>query len=574
MAARIVTAQRVPLRRALVVLVVTAALLALAEAVLAARVAPEYAFGVAMYPVVGAAFVAVGALAWRRRPTNGTGFLLVLTGVMVLAAAAQNTEDPTLLVVGLLAGQLPIVAALHLTLAFPGGRLTDRFDRAVVGIGYVLVVLAGVPVAFPSVTAPTAVTTLMLWVRITLFTVAGGRAIVRAVRNTGAGSSERRVMLGVTLFGGLLQLFFVVSARILAPLLDLGAYDLFVLQIMVFVFAPFVYAAGVLRGGFGRSGELTELATWLGSQPTGRGPLRDALAKVLGDPSVQVLYAWTGGETLIDADGRPVAPVVSPDRGTVAVVGADGRTASATISYDRSLLPDAAVVEQAGQVVSLALERQRLDVELLAEREALRASRTRLVEVGDERRRQFAQDLHDVLQSRLTLAALHAGALAADTAEPATKASATRLRDELDLLITEFRQVVHGVMPALLVERGLAAAAEDLVDRQPVPATLELRGAERLPTPLATTAYFILAEALTNAIRHGNAATLEVAVVESAGELLVEVRDDGVGGATIGPGGAGLRGIADRVDAHAGRLSVHSPPGGGTRLTVVLPCAS
>ena len=563
--------RRTPLRAALALVVVPAAALAVVEVVLSTRTGTEHPLLVGSFPVGGAGFVLVGALAWARRPHNRTGLLLCVTGLLILGAALSDTGlMAPVSSLGLLLGETPIAAALHVVLAFPSGRVSARLDRALVLALYVAVLVRQLPVAL-GVTSLEGLRFACSMVGAAILVVAVVR-LARRVRAVPVGSGERRVLTVVYGYGMALLLFLPFSARVLRPLMGFDETTLAGIQSAGFAVLPFVFAAGVLYGGFSRTGELDELAAWLGSRVQDEVALHDVLARVLGDPSVEVLFSRPSSGRLIDGEGHTASADLRPGRGSVRVVGADGRDAGVTLSYDSSLYGDPAPVEQAGRVVAVALERERLRAELLAEREALRASRARVVEVADVQRRELAQDLHDVLQSRLTLAALHAGRLAVDSSDAPTREGLDRLRHELDELITEFRLVVHGVMPALLLERGLPAATEDLVDRLPVPAALVLDGAEQLPPAVATSSYFILAEALTNAVRHSGASALEVRVAQRGDVLHLVVADDGRGGAR--PTGAGLRGIADRVEALDGRLTVRSPAGGGTRLEVELPCAS
>ena len=227
-----------------------------------------------------------------------------------------------------------------------------------------------------------------------------------------------------------------------------------------------------------------------------------------------------------------------------------------------------------GGLVAVVLDRERLTADLLASREALRLSRAPMLQVGDRERRRIAQDLHDGLQSRLVLLALRAGGLAQTATDPAVARGAQELHAGLDAAITELRRLVHGVMPAVLLERGLHAAVDDLADRIPIPVRLAVpEPVGPLPAPVETTAYRVVSEALTNAVKHSRASSLEVCLQRSARRLRVEVRDDGIGGA-VGTLGSGLRGLADQVDGLGGRLSVVSPAGRGTVVTAELPCVS
>jgi signal transduction histidine kinase len=200
-------------------------------------------------------------------------------------------------------------------------------------------------------------------------------------------------------------------------------------------------------------------------------------------------------------------------------------------------------------------------------------SRDRIVEMRDAERRHLAQDLHDLVQGRLVLAAVHAGRLASGTAEPATRSAAADLRRELDDAVTELRRLVHGIMPAPLIERGFLAALEDLADRVPLPVDLDLPpGPLSLPSPVASNAYFIAAEAVANAVKHAAAGRLSIAVAREERALRLEVADDGRGGAVVP--GAGMGGMAARAESLDGRLRVDSPAGGGTRVVAWLPCGS
>ncbi len=564
--------RRGSLRSALTLMAVAGTAVGVLEIALTLSHATEHEVLAASLPASGVGFLLVGTLAWSRRPSNRTGLLLCVTSLLILGASLVGIGLPAPLEqIGLLLGETPIPAALLVVLAFPSGRVATRFDRGLVVALTVAVVVRQLPVVvLPGWD--------LEWLRTACSLVGSAILVVavvrlaRRIRAAPTGTGERWVLTAVYGYGMALLLFLPFSARVLTPLLGLGATTLGAIQAAGLAVLPFVFAAGVLRGGFTRTGDLEDLAAWLGSRGQVDGSVRDLLTSTLGDPSLEVLFSRPSTGRLIDGDGRAASLDLAVDRGAVRVLGPDGADAGVTLTYDRALFGDPSPVEQAGRVLAVALERERLRAELLAEQEALRTSRARVVEVADGQRRQLAQDLHDVLQSRLTLAALHVGRLAAVSGDEATRVDLDRLRRELDVLINEFRQVVHGVMPALLLERGLPAAAEDLVDRLPVLARLEVVGADALPPALATNSYFILAEALTNAVRHAQATVLHVVVAQRDGALHLSVCDDGVGGAH--PTGAGLRGIADRVEALEGRLDVHSPPGGGTRVEVTLPCAS
>jgi PAS domain S-box-containing protein len=201
-----------------------------------------------------------------------------------------------------------------------------------------------------------------------------------------------------------------------------------------------------------------------------------------------------------------------------------------------------------------------------AERE-LRASRARLVEVADAERKRIQRNLHDGAQQRITSVLLTLGRLRAQSSEPV--ALLDRAIDELAAGLEEIRTLASGLHPALLSERGLAAAIEALALAVPMPIELEALPDRRLPDPVEVAAYFVVAEALANVQKHAAARRVVVSVTADENGLDVRVADDGVGGADAG--GHGLRGLADRVEALGGRLTVESPRRGGTVLRAAIP---
>jgi signal transduction histidine kinase len=229
------------------------------------------------------------------------------------------------------------------------------------------------------------------------------------------------------------------------------------------------------------------------------------------------------------------------------------------------LAPDGRRASAAGDATALALENQRLAAEL-------RALRTRLIEAGDAARRRLERDLHDGAQARLVALALKLR-LAHMQLEPGSPA-ATLLEEssaELQAGLGELRALARGIHPAVLSSHGLAAALRALADRAPVAVELEGVPSEPLPPAVETAVYFVVAEALTNVAKYAHGRRATVTLARAAGELAVEVADDGVGGADA-ESGSGLRGLGDRLEALGGRLELESPPGGGTRVRARMPC--
>jgi signal transduction histidine kinase len=203
-------------------------------------------------------------------------------------------------------------------------------------------------------------------------------------------------------------------------------------------------------------------------------------------------------------------------------------------------------------------------------RDQLTASRARVLAAGDEARRRVARDLHDGAQQRLvhTIVMLKLARQARREGRDDVDALLDEALRNADRATAELRELAHGILPTALTERGLRAAVEAYVPRVGVPVEVDV-ARDRLPSHLEATAYFIVAEALTNVTKHARARRAVVRAAAADGELALEVRDDGVGGAD--PSGHGLLGVADRVDALGGRLAIASPEGGGTVLVARLP---
>jgi signal transduction histidine kinase len=215
-----------------------------------------------------------------------------------------------------------------------------------------------------------------------------------------------------------------------------------------------------------------------------------------------------------------------------------------------------------------------LDAELRESHEELRASRARIVQAGDAARRKIERDLHDGAQSRLVaLSLLLRSARKRADSDPGLAELLDRAQEELQTSLAELRELARGIHPAVLTDRGLEPALDALVARVPVPVTLEVRAEGRLPGPVESAAYFVVAEALTNVAKYAQATEAAVAVRRVNGQVTVDVTDDGIGGADVAQG-SGLRGLTDRVAALDGTLSVDSPAGGGTRLHVEIPCGA
>jgi signal transduction histidine kinase len=331
-------------------------------------------------------------------------------------------------------------------------------------------------------------------------------------------------------------------------------------------------AIGVVRSRLAR-GTVADLVVELGATPD-RPAIRDVIARALGDPSVEVLYPTALPDQFVDADGvaRELPPGSHADR-IATRLEAEGRTI-AIVVHDAALADQPELVRSVAAAARLAIDNERLAAEVRAQLAEVRASRARIVAAGDEQRRRIERDLHDGAQQRLVTLALHLQMARArvEAGDPGASAALDKASAELALALIELRRLARGLHPSALEGEGLRAAIEMLADRSTVRVAVDVPD-QRFPAEVESTAYFVVAEALTNVARHADASAVSVTARELDGQLVIDVRDDGVGGAAPNHG-SGLRGLEDRVAAVGGRLRVDSRPGAGTVIHAELPCAS
>jgi signal transduction histidine kinase len=331
---------------------------------------------------------------------------------------------------------------------------------------------------------------------------------------------------------------------------------------VLFVFLERRLARGMVAG----------LVVELG-EPSASIGLREALARALGDPSLQLAFWFPAEQCYVDGEGGVVRLPDAESGRSSTLVERDGQP-FAVLLHDPVLEHNAELMRSVCAAASLALENERLQAELRARLVELQASRARLVEATDAERRRIERDLHDGTQQRLVSIAMSLGLL--ETKLPGQASAAKPLvretRQALALALEELRELTHGINPPLLTERGLAAAIDELCRRAALPTHLDVSLDRRLPDQVESAAYFVASEALTNAAKHSHGSEVRVIAACAGQTLTVEVADDGIGGASTTGGGSGLRGLGDRVEALGGRFTVSSPPGRGTTLRAEIPC--
>ena len=532
---------------------------------------PDVALAVFMFTWVFWIWTIAGVLAWWRRPRNAIGPLIIVGAVAVFLGGIANLGVPLLVFLGSVFATSPLAVAVHLLLAFPSGRLRGWASTATVVAAYLVAVGFDLFLALLPPSAEALVGVIRTAQPILGATVMLCTAVILIRRLIAADGPHRRVLLPLFAYG-----IVVVIAIPVIPFISrqLGGDGVVsgATQLALYAGLPVAFLIGVLVGGFTRTTALEALSAWLAISGASRPAVARALTTTLGDESLRVVYWVTERDVFVDERGAAVARIVDDaDRGWIDV-RVDERLVGA-IDYDARIIGDPYAVRRAGEVLAIAIDRERLTTELLASNEELSKSRMRLVEAAYRERSRIARDLHDGLQVQLVLLALEAQTIAnAPDASPATSAASEELRRGIDRAAADLRRLVHNVTPAALLEQGLVAAAEDLVDRLEMPASLDADVDEdALSTATTHTAYFVLAEVLANAVKHSRAATVRVRLRDDDGCLQMDVHDDGVGGAHI-DGGTGLRGLVDRVDVLDGSIRIDSPRGGGTRVRVELPC--
>jgi len=518
-------------------------------------------------------YVLAGLVAWTRRPDSRFGPLMVAAGFVTFVATLSWANDSVPNTIGQTLDMIPPILFLHVFLAYPTGRLTHRLDRALVGVGYAaaiglelvrsflgefgardLLTFASEPAAAEIVRQ----TQLLLIAALELAGIA-----VLAGRWSGGTRAMRRVLAPVVVPGALgllmIALLFVSHAFSGPALPTLQRLTFFVIGAM-----PFAFLFGLLRSRL-TIGPLVLALRRSG----GGGELRDALAHALRDPSLEILYWLDDGGRYVTVDGRPALPPHEQGSRAMMTVEHDGRRVAALV-HDPSLSDEPELLEAVGAAAALALDNARLQTELRSSLVQLAASRTRIVQASDDERRRLERNLHDGAQQRLL--ALSVSLRLLESRAPRDPESIELMRaakEQLDHSIEELRVLAHGLHPAVLSDHGLAVALETVGARAPLPVQLNVIN-ERLPEQAEVAAYYLVSEALTNIAKHADASTARVDITREDGCAVVEVADDGRGGADS-VGGSGLRGLADRVEALAGSLTIDSPAGAGTRIRAEIP---
>jgi signal transduction histidine kinase len=536
--------------------------------------------------VVGWAYIGSGLIARRQRPENRLGPVMVLIGFAWFVTFLADSNDSLTFTLGTVLEDLYLLGFVYLILSFPTGRLRGKLEVALFATAIFIAIVvefawllfadsrtqicSDCPSNALEITRNDTVADALLQSQRTVGVVLSVFTVVLLVRRWRRASPPERHAGAPVLWAGS-AMFAALAFSVANDIFDhpLGPGPAWT-RSLVFASIPIAVLAVLLQRRLAR-GAVAGLVVELGESAT-TVDLREALGRALGDPSLELAYWVPASARYVDSSGHPVE-LPEPETGRAAtVVEREGETIAALI-HDPALSENSELVQSVCAAAALTLENARLQAELRARLAELQASRARLVEATENERRRIERDLHDGTQQRLVSIAMSLGLaeskLAAD--RPAVEPVLHEAREALAVALDELRELTQGIRPAILVERGLAAALDDLSRRAGLPVRLIVGVGGRLTQQVESAAYFVASEALTNAAKHSHASEVRLAVYQRDSTLVLEVMDDGIGGA-VPAGGSGLRGLADRVEALGGRLTVSSPPGRGTTLRAEFPC--
>lgn len=549
---------------------------------------------------LGLVFLGAGLLAWHRRPDVTTGAALTLCGGLWFLGSYGPTDLGGLSAVGFSFERYYDVVLAWLVLTFPGGRL-DRVARATVAVlaaSFLIRSLtrllvydppalnpAGCPgcPSNPFAVAPNAalLKTVEVATGTTIVAAYGVVLVLLILRRRAASLPSRRILWPVLASGVLAAAAAAYQAAKLVsdvtrdrglltlepPWDEVESWLLFGARVLI----PIGIGAGVFRLRLAQ-GPAARLAVEVGTE---RGPdrIETALRQALADPTIEVWH-WDAERREWTDERGAAGPLPQEGDGRSVLMLERHGTPVAAVAHDAVLLEDPGLLASVGAVLRLSLENDRLTAQVRRQLEEVHASRARLLAAADEERRRIERDLHDGTQHRLLGISMRMQDL---RAHAQTAGAPDVLFDELEAValelreaMREMRELARGIHPAVLTNEGLAPAVRTLARRCTVPVDLDVALNGRLPPAVETAAYYVVAEGLANVARHSLASRSEVRLMLGEGVLVIEVADDGVGGASP-DAGSGLRGLSDRVAALDGAMTVTSPTSGGTCLRAEIP---
>jgi signal transduction histidine kinase len=498
--------------------------------------------------VTGWTLLGCGMIAWTHRPQYRGGPLLAAAGITWFFGNFAAVDG----VMGLIAGQsiyLHRGPLFHVLIAYPAAQPRSRLAGAAIIASYGV---AMVPAVWSNEAATIA--------------LAGLLVAVTAVGNLRSVGPERRAgRVAVRAAVGLAAVLVAASvARLIASGPEVEGVALLAYEAVLCAVAISL-TSGLVSASWERAA-VTDLVVELGE--TRSRTLREQLARALGDPSLEIGYWLPEAQVFTDADGRELT-VPPPDSGRATTFVEREDEPVAVLIHDQAVLGDPGLVDALASAARLEASNARLRAAVRARVAELEASRRRLLDAGDDERRRLERRLREGAEHRLgDLDAVLAGSLASSEGARTRKRIA-RAQVQLTEVLDDLDRLGRGLHPRALAEQGLESALTGVAEAFPIPVRISMPP-ERLPFDIELIAYFVCSEALANAAKHASASSMTIRVGIADGRATIEAMDDGRGGADLA-GGAGLRNLADRVEAFGGTLTVESAAGHGTHLAAEIP---
>ncbi|MEZ0077415.1 histidine kinase [Planotetraspora sp. GP83] len=522
------------------------------------------------YHGFGYPLIIAGAILWARGARSRVGVLLLVLGTVYYLSFLRVSENEALFAVGFSLAYLYVGVFAHLVFSVPSGRLRGRIDRAYVTASYLACV--GTQVGRYLTDHPEAPWNYNIGQVNTRWAIAGS-LVLAALGVAGIAIVLRRLLIALAVrrrrTGPVWATFIAVGVLLIASALASATGRALSTQLSVGVLMLGGAAVGIVVAylvsigmQWRRELRIAELPARLGEL---RAPplmaLQTALAEAVGDPTLRLLLAGGDG-ALVALSGERVGGDQAPARTLTPIVrGAD---VLGIVEHDAALTETGRATASAIALTGLVMENMRLYTQV-------RDSRRRLLEAELAERRRIERDLHDGAQQGFFVVLTLLG-LAQKQAEAAGSPGAELLADaksQLTDAINALRELAQGLHPRSLIEHGLRETVAELARRHPGQLRYDIVN-RRWPRDVESTVYFVIAEGVTNALKHaGPGAAIDVQVTSDGDGLVVTVTDNGAGGANLS--GGGLRGLTERVAAAGGELTVESPEEGGTRLVARLP---
>ena len=548
--------------------------------------APFTVFELSLFIAVGLAFVLAGVTAWQTRPNRNPGLLLVIAGLLWLASGIRRSSDPFLFTAGVTLTLMYQPPLLQLALCFPSGVLRSRAERrAVVFFFAAWLVIAIASWAFFDprlhITAgqSTSRNLLLLWdspeltntigdaARVVQVGVGLGIVVVLVSRWRSGSPAYRASFLPLWLAVIIKTASTVWATLAVVQLTGSLSNEALLWQYPATAIVPLAVLLGLWRYRFAR-GALSDLMVEIGMAPVSDRLIR-ALRRSVRDPTLS-LWRWSPALAgFVDDDGVPRS-VPEDGSGRAAMVLERNGSPVGALVFDEALRDQPQLLAAVRSATSLALDNQNMEQQLRDQLIEVRRSRERIVTAGDARRRELERDLHDGAQQRLVAVSMDLARARRAANQAEMKELVEQASDELAVALAELRELARGVYPPSLRERGLGGSLTALAERSSLPVELDIELPQRPPPQVELAAYFICAEAVTNAAKHARATNLRIGVKGTDTALSLHVTDDGIGGASAGADG-GLLGLADRAAALGGSFAVTSPDGQGTTVAATLP---